>query len=151
MVQSLSSIHFPKAFYMALCTQPKCLYSKKSISCLVSYQKGRKVNIRWIIIMILSLRYTAFSLLPFSSEKGNQTISSLIFLVEKFLSLQAIIIIIFLLEYNCLQCCASFCCTITWISCMYTCVPSLFSLPPTPSHPTPLEHHRTRSWAPCGI
>ena len=36
-----------------------------------------------------------------------------------------------------LQCYVSFCCTTEWISCKYTYIPSLFSLPPTPScHPS---------------
>ena len=37
-----------------------------------------------------------------------------------------------------LQCCVSFCCTIKWISCMYTFIPSLLNLPSTPpsSHPS---------------
>ena len=30
-----------------------------------------------------------------------------------------------------LQCCASFCCTMKWISYMYTCILSLLDLPPT--------------------
>ena len=34
--------------------------------------------------------------------------------------------------------CVHFCCTIMWVSCMYTYIPSLLSLPPTPtlSHPS---------------
>ena len=44
----------------------------------------------------------------------------------------------------------SFCCTTTWISFMYTYIPSFLSLPPTP-HPTPLGHHRAPSWDPCAI
>ena len=35
-----------------------------------------------------------------------------------------------------LQCCVSFCCTVKWISCIYTYIPSILSLPPNPpSHP----------------
>ena len=34
-----------------------------------------------------------------------------------------------------LQCCVSFCCTMTWISYMYTCFPSLLDFPLTPSIP----------------
>ena len=42
--------------------------------------------------------------------------------------------------------CVSFCCTNKWIS--YTYISSLLS---HPLHPTPSDHHRTLSWAPCGI
>ena len=35
-----------------------------------------------------------------------------------------------------LQCCVSFCCTMKWISYMYTYMPSLLDLPPT-QHPIP--------------
>ena len=45
------------------------------------------------------------------------------------------------------QCWVSSCCT--WISYMYTYIPSLGSLP-LPS-PTPLCHRRTPSWAPCAL
>ena len=35
---------------------------------------------------------------------------------------------------------------------MYTCIPSLLNLLPTPhSHPSPLGHHRALSWVPCAI
>ena len=47
-----------------------------------------------------------------------------------------------------LQCCVSFCCTM-WISCTYTYIPSLLSLSPTSSDPTPLGHQRALSWAHC--
>ena len=43
-----------------------------------------------------------------------------------------------------LQCCVSFCCTMKWISYMYTYIPSFLDLPPT--H---LGCHRAPSWAPC--
>ena len=46
-----------------------------------------------------------------------------------------------------LQCCFSFCCR-TWISYMYTQIPSLLSRPLLP-HPTPLGHHRELSRTPC--
>ena len=46
MVLYFLRIYFPKAIYMALYTQQKCLYSKETMNYLVSYQKGRKVNIR---------------------------------------------------------------------------------------------------------
>ena len=49
-----------------------------------------------------------------------------------------------------LQDCVSFCCTMKWISCMYTYVPSLLALPPSLSPPH-LGHHRAPSWAPCAI
>ena len=51
-----------------------------------------------------------------------------------------------------LQCCVSFCYTMNWISYMYTYIPSLLDLPPTPTpNPTHLGHHRAPSWAPCVI
>ena len=46
-----------------------------------------------------------------------------------------------------LQCCISFCCTIKWISYMYTYIPSLLDLPAI--HRTLLGHHRKPSWVPC--
>ena len=49
-----------------------------------------------------------------------------------------------------LQCCVSFCCTMKWISFMYTYIPSLLDLP-LPPHPTPLDHHRAPSWASCAL
>ena len=39
-----------------------------------------------------------------------------------------------------LQCCVSFCCTMNWISCMYTCTPFVLSLPSTLAHSAPPEH-----------
>ena len=36
-------------------------------------------------------------------------------------------------------------------SCMYTYIPSLLDLPPTPLNPTHLGHHRAPSWAPYAI
>jgi len=51
-----------------------------------------------------------------------------------------------------LQCCISLCCTMKWISCMYTYIPSLLDLPTTlPHHPTHLRHHRALSWASCAF
>ena len=47
------------------------------------------------------------------------------------------------------QCCISFCYLSVWISCMYTYIFSLSSLPPSNPHPTPLDPHRAPSWAPC--
>ena len=49
-----------------------------------------------------------------------------------------------------LQCSVSFFCTKMWIDHMYTYIPFLLSLPPTP-HPTPLGHHRAHGWASFGI
>ena len=37
------------------------------------------------------------------------------------------------------------CCTTTGISCMYTHIPFLLSLPPTAPHLAPLSHHRALS------
>ena len=51
-----------------------------------------------------------------------------------------------------LQCCVSFCCTIKWIGCMDTYIPSLSSLsstPPLPSHG--MAPHRAQDWAHCAI
>ena len=50
-----------------------------------------------------------------------------------------------------LQRCVSFCCTMKWISYMYTYVPSLLDHPPTHPHPTHLDRHRAPNWAPCAI
>ena len=50
-----------------------------------------------------------------------------------------------------LQWCVSFCCTTKWISCKYTYMSFLLSLPPTSSYPIPLGHHRALSWTPCAI
>ena len=51
--------------------------------------------------------------------------------------------------FNCstvaLQCYISFCCTIKWISYMYTHTPSFLSLPSP--HTTSLGHHKALSWA----
>ena len=45
--------------------------------------------------------------------------------------------------------CIGFCCTTTWVSFKYTCVPSVLSLP-LPTHiPPPMGHHRALFWAPC--
>ena len=55
--------------------------------------------------------------------------------------------------FNCsivaLPCYISFCCTIKWISYMYTHTPSLLSLPSP--HPTSLGHHKAPSWALCAM
>ena len=45
-----------------------------------------------------------------------------------------------------LQCCLGFCLTTVWISCMYTYITFLCSLPLR--HPPPPGHHRAPSWAP---
>ena len=50
-----------------------------------------------------------------------------------------------------LQCCFSFRCTMKWISCMYTYIPSLLGIPPPHPHPTHLGHHRAPSWASCAL
>ena len=47
-----------------------------------------------------------------------------------------------------LQCCINFCCTATWISYMYTYIPSLLDSPHPSAHPIPLSHHRAVGWAP---
>ena len=45
-----------------------------------------------------------------------------------------------------------FCCTMKWISYMYTYIPSLLDLSSTPlPHPTHLGCHRAPSWPPCAI
>ena len=52
------------------------------------------------------------------------------------------------MEDNCFTMC--FCCTTVWLSCMFTYILSLLSLPPTPTrHPIPLGRHRALIWAPC--
>ena len=52
-----------------------------------------------------------------------------------------------------LQCCVSFCCTMKWISSMYTCVSSLLDLPPTAppyqSHPSRLSQSTELSLLLC--
>ena len=50
-----------------------------------------------------------------------------------------------------LQCCVRFCCTTTWISCKYTYILFLLSLPPTHPSSQPLGHHRIPGWASCSI
>ena len=55
-----------------------------------------------------------------------------------------------------LQCCVRFCCTTSWISCMYVCVCMYIYIPlslkpPSHSQPTPLGHHRVPCWAPCAM
>ena len=49
-----------------------------------------------------------------------------------------------------LQYFVSFCCTMKWISCMFTYIPSLLDLPPASLPPNP-GPHRALSWAPCAI
>ena len=51
-----------------------------------------------------------------------------------------------------LPCCVGFCCTMKWISHIYTHIPSLLILPAVspPPPPTP-GHHRASSWAPFAI
>ena len=46
-----------------------------------------------------------------------------------------------------LQCCVSFCCTITWISYMYTYILSLLGLPPSPPPPHSSRSPKAPSWA----
>ena len=61
---------------------------------------------------------------------------------------RAILFLFFNWRIIALQGCVNFCCTATWISHMYTYIPSLWSLLPGP-HLIPLGHHRAPSWAPC--
>ena len=69
---------------------------------------------------------------------------------------------IFLFDWSIitLQCCVSLCCTMKWISCMYTCIPSLLSLPSPPTscilcphalYPTSVCPHGALSWARCAL
>ena len=51
---------------------------------------------------------------------------------------------------TCFTMCVDFCHTTRWISCNYTYILSLLSLPPFPS-PHPPGHHRVPGWAPCVI
>ena len=61
---------------------------------------------------------------------------------------------VFFMFFNCsiivLQCCICFCCTIKWISYMYTHIPLPLESPSHSfPHPTYLGHHRAQSCAPC--
>jgi len=60
----------------------------------------------------------------------------------------------FLFYYWNIIACVSFCCTMMWISHMYTYIPSLLDFPPNPSpnpHTIPLGRHGAPSRAPCAL
>ena len=57
----------------------------------------------------------------------------------------------FILDTVVSQCYVSFCCTVKWVSCMYTYILSLQDLTSTSPHPTHPGRHRAAHGAPCAV
>ena len=78
-------------------------------------------------------RSVSWELFTFLFARSTQYFSSALSSMYKSLCCVCEGFFFFFLSIGTLQCCVSFCSTMKWISYLYTCIPSLFQLPP--SHP----------------